>query len=46
MMLGVKERVEKTVWHLPLQTTAWAFYVICMTLFYRVTAQDFVYFQF
>jgi D-alanyl-lipoteichoic acid acyltransferase DltB (MBOAT superfamily) len=42
----VKPRVEQTVWHLPMQTTAWAFYGVMMALFYRVTAQDFVYFQF
>jgi len=42
----IKPRVEGTVWHLPLQTTAWAAYAVAMFLFYRVTATDFVYFQF
>jgi len=42
----VKPRVEDTVWYLPMQTTAWAGYAMMMGLFYRQTAQDFVYFQF
>jgi D-alanyl-lipoteichoic acid acyltransferase DltB (MBOAT superfamily) len=42
----VRARVEMTVWHLPIQTTAWAGYVAVMSVFYRVSAQDFVYFQF
>ncbi len=41
-----RPRVEGTVWHLPLQTTAWAAYLAAMGVFYRLTAQDFVYFQF
>ncbi len=41
-----KARVEGSVWHLPLQTTSWAVYLAAMTVFYRLTAQDFVYFQF
>lgn len=41
-----RARVEGSVWHLPIQTTAWGGYVAAMTVFYRLTAQDFVYFQF
>jgi len=42
----IRPQVQGTPWHLPLRTTAWAVYLACMTLFYRVSAQDFVYFQF
>ena len=42
----VKERVDGTPWEWPLQTTGWAAMGVAMFLFYRVTAQDFVYFQF
>jgi len=42
----IKPQVQNTPWHLPLRTTAWAVYLACMPLFYRVSAQDFVYFQF
>ena len=41
-----KPKVEGSPWLLPLQTTAWAAYLAAMTVFYRLTAQDFVYFQF
>lgn len=42
----VRPHLEGSVWHLPLQTTAWAGYAVAMFLFYRMTAQDFIYFQF
>ena len=42
----IKPRVESSPWYLPMQTTAWAGYGVCMWLFFRVTAADFVYFQF
>jgi len=42
----VRPRIKDTPWHLAVQTTAWAGYAACMGLFYRMTAQDFVYFQF
>jgi D-alanyl-lipoteichoic acid acyltransferase DltB (MBOAT superfamily) len=43
---SVRPQLEGTVWYWPLQTTGWAVMAACMFLFYRVTAQDFVYFQF
>ena len=42
----VKPRVEQSPWEWPLQTTGWTAMAVAMFLFYRVTAQDFVYFQF
>lgn len=42
----VRAHVEGTPWHLPLQTTGWALCAVAMFVFYRLTAQDFVYFQF
>ncbi len=38
--------VRDTVWFLPIQTTAWAVASQFMFVFYRVSARDFVYFQF
>ena len=42
----IKPRIKASPWYLPMQTTAWAGYGVCMWLFFRVTASDFVYFQF
>jgi len=42
----VKPRIVRSPIHFGLQTTAWACYIAAMSVFYRVTAQDFVYFQF
>ncbi len=39
-------RVEKSVWLLPAQTTGWALAAMAMFVFYRVSAYDFIYFQF
>jgi D-alanyl-lipoteichoic acid acyltransferase DltB (MBOAT superfamily) len=38
--------LKGSVWLWPLQTTGWAFMLVCMTIFYRVSGRDFVYFQF
>ncbi|MEZ4318284.1 MAG: MBOAT family O-acyltransferase [Myxococcota bacterium] len=42
----VQPRLEKTVWLLPAQTTGWALAGIAIFVFYRVSAYDFIYFQF
>jgi len=42
----VGKRLEGSPWRLPVQTTAWACWIFAMFVFYRTTAQDFVYFQF
>ena len=39
-------RLEDTEWKLPAQTTLWACFAVLMGIFYRVTAYDFIYFQF
>ena len=39
-------RVQGSPWHLPLRTTGWAACAVGLAIFYRVTAQDFVYFRF
>ncbi len=38
--------IEESEWYLPVQTTAWAVFAVLMGVFYRVTAYDFIYFQF
>ncbi|MFT5459684.1 MAG: alginate O-acetyltransferase complex protein AlgI [Myxococcota bacterium] len=42
----VRPRVQTSPWYLPIETTTWAMWCVAMYVFYRVTAQDFVYFQF
>ncbi len=39
-------RLEPTVWYLPVQSTLWSVFAVFMFVFYRVTALDFIYFQF
>ncbi|MCB9677461.1 MAG: MBOAT family protein [Alphaproteobacteria bacterium] len=38
--------IERTVWLLPTQTTGWTIAAMAMFVFYRVSAYDFIYFQF
>ena len=38
--------LEKSVWKLPVQTTLWASMIVMMFVFKRVSAYDFIYFQF
>ena len=40
------ERLEKSVFWWPLQTTTWSALALVMALFYRDTSYDFIYFQF
>jgi alginate O-acetyltransferase complex protein AlgI len=42
----VHPRLSRTPWILPTQTTLWALAGLCMFVFYRVSAYDFIYFQF
>ncbi len=39
-------RLARSEWAFPLRTSMWAVYALAMWICYRVTAQDFVYFQF
>ncbi|HHO52942.1 MAG TPA: MBOAT family protein [Deltaproteobacteria bacterium] len=39
-------RWKRTPWWLPLQTTVWSVYVVLMSISYRTTSMDFIYFQF
>ena len=40
------DKLKRSVFWWPLQTTAWSAYALAMFLFYRVTTYDFIYFQF
>ena len=42
----VRRHIERSPWHLPLETTTWALWMVAMGVFCCVTAQDFVYFKF
>jgi len=42
----VHPRIERSVWLLPTQTTAWTLAAMAMFVFYRVSAYAFIYFQF
>lgn len=42
----VVPRLEATVWYLPLQTTLWAGLAVSFFFFGRMSAMDFIYFQF
>jgi D-alanyl-lipoteichoic acid acyltransferase DltB (MBOAT superfamily) len=42
----VVPRIEASPWYLPVQTTAWACFGIGMFVFVRMSATDFIYFQF
>ena len=39
-------RIRASRWYVPYQTTLWALYVVGIFLFVRVSANDFIYFQF
>ncbi|MEQ1569172.1 MAG: MBOAT family O-acyltransferase [Myxococcota bacterium] len=39
-------RIERSEWRLPLQTGSWAVFGMAMFVFYRMSASDFIYFQF
>jgi D-alanyl-lipoteichoic acid acyltransferase DltB (MBOAT superfamily) len=39
-------RLSKTEWYLPVQTTMWAVYAVCLFVFVRMSGMDFIYFQF
>jgi D-alanyl-lipoteichoic acid acyltransferase DltB (MBOAT superfamily) len=39
-------KIENSPWYLPVQTTTWAIFAVCMFIFVRVDAGDFIYFQF
>ncbi|MEQ1502189.1 MAG: MBOAT family O-acyltransferase [Myxococcota bacterium] len=39
-------RIRNSVWELPIQTSSWALFAMAMFVFYRVSAYDFIYFQF
>jgi len=39
-------RVRESVWFFPIQTATWAVLGMCMFIFFRVSASDFIYFQF
>lgn len=43
---AVLPRLEASPWYLPIQTTTWALFAVAMGIFYRVSAYDFIYFQF
>ncbi len=42
----VLPRVERAAWFLPAQTTTWAGFALLIFFFVRMTASDFIYFQF
>jgi uncharacterized membrane protein len=42
----VLPKIEDSQWYLPLQTTTWALYAVCIFIFVRMDAGDFIYFQF
>ncbi len=48
--LGVEKwvlpRIEKSVWYFPAQTTTWALFAVALFTFVRMSANDFIYFQF
>jgi D-alanyl-lipoteichoic acid acyltransferase DltB (MBOAT superfamily) len=39
-------KIERSEWYLPAQTTAWAVFALGMFVFVRMSATDFIYFQF
>ncbi len=39
-------RIQHSEWYLPLQATTWAFFAVCLFVFVRMSAMDFIYFQF
>ena len=39
-------KLENSVWKLPVQTTMWSVFIVLMFVFRRVSAYDFIYFQF
>ena len=43
---GWMARLRQSRWFLPLQTTTWTLYALCIFSFVRVSANDFIYFQF
>ena len=42
----VAPRIGGSPWYLPLQTTAWAAMAVCLFVFQRLDAMNFIYFQF
>ncbi len=42
----VLPRLSASAWRLPVETTAWAAFALLLFLFVRMTAADFIYFQF
>jgi D-alanyl-lipoteichoic acid acyltransferase DltB (MBOAT superfamily) len=42
----VVPRIEASPWYLPVQTVAWALFGLGMLVFVRMSAMDFIYFQF
>ena len=42
----VVPRVQRSAWHLPVQTTTWAVFALALFTFVRMSAGDFIYFQF
>jgi len=42
----IHDRLRASYWLLPIQTTGWALAAMAMFVFYRVSAYDFIYFQF
>jgi len=43
---GVMKQIEDSPWFLPAQTTVWMLFAMCIFSFVRVSANDFIYFQF
>ena len=43
---GLTEKLRESQWYLPMQTSVWTFYALCIFSFVRVSANDFIYFQF
>ncbi len=42
----VLERLKRSAWYFPLQTTTWSLWAAMIFIFYRETSYDFIYFQF
>ncbi len=43
---GAMQRLRESRWFLPMETTVWMLYALCIFSFVRVSANDFIYFQF
>ena len=42
----VTEDMQRSVWFLPAQSVMWSCFAVLMFVFYRISAYDFIYFQF